>query len=297
MSYFSSIMGVMEKNMKTWQDIPALTSTYDRFVRNCKKMDDLKQNTPGNLQVYIDEYSAKRSALIGKLLPFLSAAAVIGYDRKNQKLEKLAGIQPEKLETLKDKELLTTVKQIMKAIAPSGKKGKEKIKGKPVLSEYGITDEQVQNIQSAIEEMKTAAAAIRSAEKAKRDNQLKAKNLIQENNTLLKKKLDRLVATFQFSQGAFYKEYQDVRTDTTKIAAPAEKTDVNTEKKPAPGKTTTTTAKKPAPGKTAATTSKKQAPRRTTATSANKTGSSTGRTTSTSRKTSGGNTSRKSGGA
>lgn len=250
-----NVRSVMERHLSDWQSVSALVSLYDRFVLNLKKAEDylaLTQQDPEAVKTKIPDL---KKQLVDRLHAVSSVLAVYASEEGDRKLRKLAERKRSELKKLKSTELVRQAEKVIGAGKKLNETDVKEMKKAPKfhISGYGLTEKHLELLQKALNDyQKTLLEYVQVKTKVKQSKSKLAKK-IQENNLLLRRKMDRVILLFEEVNPAFYEAYTqsgktsaDIKPDkgTKKPAAAAKKP--SAAKKPAAGTTRAATPKKPA---------------------------------------------------
>jgi flagellar biosynthesis chaperone FliJ len=90
-SIFEKVNEFMERNLDKWNTIDAIRKTYDKFIKNLKKIKDLQPELEQDLTPIMEELSRKRDALLEKLVPIGNILDVYSQDQNiSEKARSLA---------------------------------------------------------------------------------------------------------------------------------------------------------------------------------------------------------------
>ncbi len=268
---FGKIINVMDKNTEKWNTVPEVKKTVDEFVKNYKKLNDLKLEEDHDLRPYVQLTVERRNELVQKLFPVTSLLNVYAFDHGNGKLNKKLDRRKADLMKMKDRNLfelvdlvIKTAQKLLNGNQKGRKKGSKKQKqdDRDGIRGYGLNESMLEELKTLGKMAEEAKRSLRRAEKEKVKSAERLKRISKENNRLLKKKLDGLMVQFEESDPVFYTEYLKARknlspgktaktTKTTTAGSPGQKK--GTEKRPAsPPKTSTSQRKTPSGNGTSA---------------------------------------------
>jgi len=223
---FEKVVTAMDNHLKTWVGIPEISRTYDEFVKNYKKLTDLRLEEDNDLRPFVDMYMSKRKQLVSSVGPVASVVSVYAADQKNTKLESRTNIGAEEIEKLKDKQLTKLTDEVIEALSPPKSASKKKKKGSKTsvksVTEYGLTPEMIEELELARKALVEAKKSMKDAEQFKMKCAKDIVRISKKNNKLLKSRLDRLVNLFREKDKAFFNDYQVAREKKT-TAAPKQK--------------------------------------------------------------------------
>lgn len=204
-----AVMEVMEKNLSKWQSVKELKKKYDLFVRNIKKIDDYDTILRTDFAPLKEKRAISKKELMGKVFPVISVLGVFAYDKGDKKTGKLANVKFSELEKMKHNALVkysTRVLKISGLLIEQNPEAGEKTT-KHVIADYGLTSKHLEGLQTALDISIGDEAAYAEIRLRKKKSKAKLERRIRDNNTLLKKKLDRMMHLFSDSQKSFYSAY------------------------------------------------------------------------------------------
>lgn len=249
-----SVIDAMESNISTWQNIPQLKSSYDSFVKNYKDITDCQNELDKSTDGLYIAGETSRSDLISIVFPVASVLSIYAADSGNKKLLSLSNLKYAVLESKTNKALLKTsgliVSQSEKLIAKASDTSGKKKKAKVSILEYGLTTAHIEKVKQASDLHAKNLKAIRQFKDNRASCKTKASVKLEENEKLLKAKLDKFIHLFKNANPAFYSAYHAARRGEV-IKATPQKAGPKTpaaRKAPATGKPA---AKKPAISKQA----------------------------------------------
>ncbi len=235
---FGKIISVMDKNTEKWNTVAEVKKTVDEFVKNYKKLNDLKLEEDHDLRPYIQQTVERRNELVQKLFPVTSLLTVYAFDHGQEKLNKKLDRRKADLMKMKDRNLFELVDLVIKTAEKllndnqkESKKGgkKQKDNDRDGIRGYGLNESMLEELKRLKKLAEDAKRSLGKAEKEKTKSSKRLRKISKENNRLLKKKLDGLMVQFEESEPVFYIDYLKARKNvgSVKPAGPAKKSPAN----------------------------------------------------------------------
>ena len=204
-----AVMEVMEENLSKWQSVKELKKKYDLFVRNIKKIDDYDTILRTDFAPLKEKKAISKKELVGKVFPVTSVLGVFACDNGDKKMGKLANVKFSELEKMKHNALVKYSTRVLKISGPLIEQNPEagEKTTKHVIADYGLTSKHLDDLKTAKDNSIRDEAAYAEIRLRKKKSKAKLERRIRDNNTLLKKKLDRMMHLFSDSQKSFYSAY------------------------------------------------------------------------------------------
>ena len=202
-SMYQSVLATMDKNLAVWKQVPELSRTHDRFVRNFKKLSDLKEEAEKPLRPLKDQHEKKRADLMKLVISTLGVTRLYAKDTKNARLQKRTGFKADTLEKTSDRELLRLAGVITETGSGTGMKA------------YGITPEVVRVLDRAATDFSSAVKTLGKELKNRDRSREEIKKIMARNDKLLKTRMDRFMSLFAEQHADFYQDYQSARKGKT----------------------------------------------------------------------------------
>jgi translation initiation factor 2 beta subunit (eIF-2beta)/eIF-5 len=198
-SMYQKVLSTMDRHLAVWKQVPELSRTHDRFVRNFKKLSDLKEEAEKPLRPVRDQHEKKRADLMKLVVSTLGVIRLYAKDTKDTKLQKRTRFKAATLEKTSDRELLRLAGVIMEAGSGKG------------LKDYGITPEVVRVMDRAAADFSAAAGTLCKELKSRARCKEEIKKIMARNDKLLKTRMDRFMELFGEQNVKFYNDYQLAR--------------------------------------------------------------------------------------
>lgn len=210
---FTRVIDVMDKHLSVWKNISELSKTHDQFVKNYKAITTLQEAFEKPLQPLEEACNNHRDELQSKLIPMISVLRVYAMDKNSNKLKELLVKEGKRLQKMNEKQLVRFSNYIVD-IATDKKKSKKQ----PSLSEYGITDEMISELETLTKNFQESSKALKKARKDRKKQEAVFIQLVQANRKLLKGRLDQFVKFFRDKHPAFYEDYFNARKNPEKAS-------------------------------------------------------------------------------
>ena len=210
---YTRVNEILEKNLSKWDGIAALREIYDEFMKNFVKIKKLSEKQIKRPATLINTKNELLNQLIKKVIPVANVLEVYGI-RKNKKRSKSVKISKNKLLKSKDPVILKKCGQILrngrklfnKAESDAERK-MDVTSGKNIL-DYGLTEGMINDLEDSYKRFKTESEQVGSKLNQEKKIAAKIKNLVKNNNKLLKNKLDKLMILFESRDPEFHELYQ-----------------------------------------------------------------------------------------
>jgi hypothetical protein len=208
-SVHKAVREVMEKHVSIWQSVPALKLQYDLFILNLKKIHGYHMILQGDLSPMKAENARLKQQLVEAIFPVISVMTVYASDAGDKGLMKLVNRKYGELEKLNSDPLLTYGLKVLEAGKRLLNVDVKAIKKPPKwhIVDYGLSLQYLQNLQSVLDDYKSALAEYASARLKKKKSKVKLEQRIRENNFILKKRIDKMMHLFRDRQETFYNAY------------------------------------------------------------------------------------------
>jgi hypothetical protein len=103
---FKEVNSFMELNLEKWNSIDEIRRTYDLFINNLKKINELQPELKQEISGLKGELDGKRSVLLQKIFPVGNILEVYAQDHPAGKNSDVLLIGQKRVEELSDKALL-----------------------------------------------------------------------------------------------------------------------------------------------------------------------------------------------
>ncbi len=203
------VLRVMEQHVAHWQSVAAMKAQYDRFVRNMKKIGDHLKVLETDLASVKAVIPERKSRLVAQLFPVTSALGVYAAEEGDRRLLKRMKVTLPDLERMKADDLvrfssrvIRTGNDLLAAAAGSAKKAP-----RFHISDYGLTEQHLGKLKLELGGYVDALSTYREARLQRKKSKVKLTNRINENELILRRKIDRMMHLFRDIHPTFYTAY------------------------------------------------------------------------------------------
>jgi len=260
---------VMENNLMKWTNTGQFKNSYDRFVRNLKKLNELKEDAQQDRSDLKEKLYKSRIDMIERFIPVLDLVELYAKDNKKKSLKKKVEKIRSRLDGMSDDMLENRVDEISSIAERKMEIDTANKKGGAGLESYGLNlqiIEQLRNDNMIFSELKNTLTETR--EKVK--NAHKEINIrIKENDKLLKRRINKFMSIYKLNDPDFYKAYKDAllnKKPGTHVESLTKASPTPAEEKATPVKAPTRTTRKTTPKTSTSRTRKTAATSKTKAT-------------------------------
>lgn len=208
LAMYENVMAVMDKHLTAWKRVRELSKANDMFVRNYKKLTDLKTAAEKPVHQLADQLADRRAVLTRAITRVIGVISLYAADTKNKPLRKRTSISGREIEKLSNKQLRGLANLIASETARAGEEGAGL---ETNLREYGVTPGMINDLKTASADLAEAARAAKAGEKTVEKAREGIRKVIARNDRLLKTRMDRFMKLFEQSHGSFFKDYQEAR--------------------------------------------------------------------------------------
>jgi len=245
---YQELFEVMEKNLDKWNGIERFKSSYDEFVRNLKKLEDLKTVAEKKFDEANQKLESLRQDIITRLVPVSNLLDLYALDKNKKSLKK-------KIDKARGKFDKMSIEQLNKHVAEITDYAENKlnnvIEGKKKensLEGYGLSMKLINDLKTDNENSIDLHVNLKAEQKAARDAAKEIKKRVKENEKILKNRFKKFMSIFKNTDPAFYEAYENaLKKDSSIIKEKKEKDIIKAAevKKTAPPKKNATTAGTP----------------------------------------------------
>jgi hypothetical protein len=211
LAMYENVMAVMDKHLPVWKRVREMSKANDMFVRNYKKLTDLKTSAEKPVHQLTDQLADRRAVLTRAIARVIGVISLYAADTKNKPLRKRTSISGREIEKLSNKQLRGLVDLIVNEYARTGREGTGQ---ENILREYGVTPDMINDLEKATADLVDAARAAKAGEKTVEEAREGFRKVIARNDQLLKTRMDRFIKLFEQSHGSFFRDYQEARSET-----------------------------------------------------------------------------------
>lgn len=255
----------MEKNLEKWGEIQQFKSSYDDFVRNLKKLEELIPFSEKNHDDIISDLKKSRSEITTLLIPVSNLLDLYAIDKNKKSLKKTIDKTRRNLDKLSNARLSKKVTELTDYAEKTLKKEHNKENKDNKLESYGLSQKHINELKAENEKFIQLGEKLKTERKASSKAYKEIPKLIKENDKIIRNRLNKFMSIFKNTDPDFYSTYRlalkDIKPEKAveKSKTPAREAKVNTKQvKKAPTQSKKTNRKAPAK-KTATKTAKKTA--------------------------------------
>ncbi len=259
---YQKLFEVMENNLEKWSKIEKFKSSYDEFVRNLKKLEDVKLVAEKNFDATNQKLDSLRQDITTKLVPVSNLLDLYAVDKSKKSLKK-------KIDKARGKYDKMSIEQLNKYVAEITEYAEKKlsniIEGKQRengLEGYGLSMKLINDLKSDNENSIDLRVNLKAEQKAAKDAAKEIKKRVKENEKILKNRFRKFMSIFKNTDPDFYEAYMKALTsnnqqekkgktaqkDSIKSESPkkaSEPSTASTRKTPVKKNVSPTSAKKP----------------------------------------------------
>lgn len=263
-SVFEKLYDTLEKNLDKWGDIEQFKSSYDDFVRNLKKLEELIPVSKKDHEGIISDLKRTRAELTSKLIPVSNLMDLYAQDKNKKSLKKKIEKTRRKLDKLSDSGLSKKVGELTDYAEKTIEKENEKENKNNKLESYGLSLKHIKELKAENDKFIKLKEKLKTERKASWEAYKEIPRLIKENDRIVRNRINKFMSIFRNNDPDFYGAYR--------LSLKDEKPGKATEKKEAAVKKESTPAKegkpaskqvKKAPSETKKTATGKTRPRKT----------------------------------
>jgi hypothetical protein len=193
----------MEENLDSWNHIGEIRRSYDDFVKNLKRLREVKKDLLRDLSPFRTSLIEKRRQLLQKLSPLTNVLAVYIQDHPSGKKIETMVQQRHQLKEYGHTSLLKYAKKLFKLL--------RKRLGGAQIRRYGLTEDMIRDLGGSIHEFESSLKLKSDLFSAQEKTIGRAEKLIRNNRKLLKRRLDQLLTVFSGTHPGFYNTYRELR--------------------------------------------------------------------------------------
>jgi hypothetical protein len=214
---FKEINVFMEQNLEKWNSIDEIRRTYDVFVNNLKKINDLQPELKQEVKGLTEELEAKREVLLKKIFPIGNILEVYAQDHSVGKNSESLLIGQKRLEVLSNKDLLHYALNLHKRCDrflqhSIGTEPLDRISPNNDIKRYGLTRYMLDDLYSVSQQFQSTLKLRKDVQTYRKRTRQKVDGLISTNRQLLANRLDKLMSVFSGTHPSFYGEYRRIRS-------------------------------------------------------------------------------------
>jgi hypothetical protein len=222
---YEKLFNVMEKNLDKWSHINQFKSTYDDFVLNLKKLNDLKSIIEKDFSETNKKLTNLEKELRTKLVPVTNLLELYAVDKNKKALKKKMINIRRKVDKLSaeglDKSVVEIADYADKKLGIVNNEDKNKIG----LEDYGLSVKLLDELKTDNESYADLRARIRAEKKELQKATEEVKMRIKENEKILKRRFKKFMSIFENSDPVFFEAYLKATNPKTSEETKKEKTE------------------------------------------------------------------------
>ena len=231
---YSKVNEVLVKNLDKFENVQQLKRTAETFQKLRNDILTMKEDSEKDLSFIVDAKIERRNDLISHVLPIANIAEVFLSDNKQQDSRKKVKLSKNSLSKINDNGLIekseTVWKVAKKQYAKSSISNDENAHN---ITDYGITGQMLDHLEEIINQFISAVLDEKDAFAYRQKCGQDVNGKIKKANTLLKKRMDKLLSLYELSDPKFYQSYKAARKGESRLEekiTPPTKTVVNVDK-------------------------------------------------------------------
>lgn len=214
---FKEVNAFMEQNLEKWNSIDEIRRTYDVFMNNLKKINDLQPELKQEVKGLKEELQGKREELFKKIFPIGNILEVYAQDHSVGKNSESLLIGQKRLKALADNDLLHHALSLHKRCDrflqhSIGAEPLDRISPNKDIKRYGLTRFMLDDLYSVSQQFQSTLKLRKDVQTYRKRTRQKMDGLIKANRQLLANRLDKLMSVFSGTHPSFYGEYRKIRS-------------------------------------------------------------------------------------
>ena len=205
---FRNVISVMEENLSKWNHLTELRNSYDAFLKNNKKIEDLLVKANQKPDAVFENKMNVKQNLVVSLQPLQNVAELYARDNNDKKLLKKINSNDNNMAKVSDKKLMKCAGYLTDKFEALLNKENKKTKSP---EDYGIKEDRIQVIKSEIDQLKQLKNEFETKNSEKKTSKSKVKKLMKKNEKILKKRIDKFMLLFRSDNPDFFKAYRIAR--------------------------------------------------------------------------------------
>lgn len=206
---FQSFHELMENNLMKWTNTGQFKDSYDIFIRNLNKINELKESAQEDLKTIKEGLYKIRTDIITKLIPVLNLIDLYALDNKKKALRKKADKIRNSLDGLSDKALESYVDEVTSIAERKMKIDPETQKSGARLESYGLSMKHIDQLKKDNMLFSELKNSLKESGKKVYQSKKELQKAIKENDTLLKRRISKFMSIYKLNDPDFYRAYKD----------------------------------------------------------------------------------------
>lgn len=222
-SVFGKLYDTLEKNLDKWGDIEQFKSSYDDFVKNLKKLEELIPVSKKDHEGIISDLKRTRTELTSKLIPVSNLMDLYAQDKSKKSLKKKIEKTRRKLDKLSDSGLSKNVRELTDYAEKTIKKENEKENKNNKLESYGLSLKHINELKAENDKFIQLKEKLKTERKASWEAYKEIPRLIKENDRIIRNRINKFMSIFRNNDPDFYGAYRLALKDEKPVKATEKK--------------------------------------------------------------------------
>ncbi|MFW5820396.1 MAG: hypothetical protein ACOCWA_03840 [Bacteroidota bacterium] len=240
-SVFGKLYDTLEKNLNKWGNIEQFKSSYDDFVKNLKKLEELIPVSKKDHEGIISDLKRTRAEVNSKIIPVSNLMDLYAQDKNKKSLKKIIDKTRRKLDKLSDSGLSEKVVELADYAEKTIEKENDKETKDNKLESYGLSLKHIKELKAENDKFIKLREKLRTQIKASREAYKDIPKLVKENDRIIRNRINKFMSIFRNTDPDFYAAYRLAVKDEKPVKAMEKKE--ATIKKESPTKETKTGTK------------------------------------------------------
>lgn len=199
---FLNTQETLDAHTEKWNGIPVMTNAKNEFDELIQRILDVNERTLAQSEAVTTSKANTLAAVIQKAVTLSGAMQAYAAFTGNVELAGKVKLTKTDITTAKETD-------VEKMVAPVIQAARKELSN---LADYGITDAQVTELETSIDDFNSMIGRPRTIRNQAFAAISRLEELVDTANDVAKQKLDNLMLLFQYTQPGFYDEYLRART-------------------------------------------------------------------------------------
>lgn len=208
-SIYRQLLKAMEQHLNKWGKIVQFKSSYDEFVLNTERLEELMKISEKSLSQKAAKVQSLRNEVISQLNPVSQILALYAHDKNEKGLKRKAGKATNKLETVSGPVLNKRVEKISlyaeKRLHEHN--GTEKTPDHS-LESYGLTTGLIEALKQENEKHRSLRISLKTEQKNIDLANKEIDKKIKQNDQIIKNRFKKFMSLFKNTDAAFYQDFE-----------------------------------------------------------------------------------------
>lgn len=200
-SMYYAVNRTCDKHTKVWEGLPAYATASKEFKVTFNEIQDVGGNQMINITGIAENKQKEEEEMINLTLFVGSGVFAYASVISDHELQRKVQCSPSGLKRMTDTELRNMCNEVFKAA----------VKVVDLLADYGVTMEDVKQLQKEIDDYAQVIAAPRDALITRAKATARLEELFDQADKILKEQMDKLMIMFKTKAPDFYNEYFNAR--------------------------------------------------------------------------------------